>query len=110
MSGVHNNETTSCMPVTNATSEQSFSALRRVKSYLRSSMSQTRLNNLMVLHVHKTLTDGLNLNEVGNEFLGNKERDYLENFNFLEPFLYLYCSCSYIHNASNNYSSYNNYT
>ena len=61
------------MPATNATSERSFSALRRVKTYLRSSMGQMRLNNLMVLHVHKDLTDGLDLNEVGNEFVGNKE-------------------------------------
>ena len=36
-------------------------------------MGQMRLNNLMVLHVHKDLTDGLDLNEVGNEFVGNKE-------------------------------------
>ena len=61
------------MPATNATSERSFSALRRVKTYLRSSMGQMQLNNLMVLHVHKDLTDGLDLNEVGNEFVGNKE-------------------------------------
>ena len=61
------------MPATNATSERSFSALRRVKTYLRSSMSQMRLNNLMVLHVHKDLTDGLDLNEIGNEFVGNRE-------------------------------------
>jgi hypothetical protein len=61
------------MPATNATSERSFSALRRVKTYLRSSMGQMRLNNLMVLHVHKDLTDALDLNEVGNEFVGNKE-------------------------------------
>ena len=44
------------MPATNATSERSFSALRRVKSYLRSTMLQERLNYLMLLHVHnKTL-------------------------------------------------------
>ena len=60
------------MPATNATSERSFSALRRVMTYLRSSIGQMRLNNLMVLHVHKDLTDGLDLNEVGN-VVGNKE-------------------------------------
>ena len=47
------------MPATNATSERSFSALRRVKGYLRSTMSQQRLNNLMVLHVHKERTETL---------------------------------------------------
>ena len=45
------------MPATNATSERSFSAMRRVKSYLRSTMTQERLNHLMLLHVHKDLTD-----------------------------------------------------
>ena len=47
------------MPATNATSERSFSALRRIKTYLRNSMSQERLNNVMLLHVHKQKTDEL---------------------------------------------------
>ena len=45
------------MSATNATSECSFSALKRVKTHLRSTMSQDRLNHLMILHVHKELTD-----------------------------------------------------
>ena len=43
------------MPASNATSEHSF---------LRSTMSQDRLNHLMILHVHKELTDALDLKEV----------------------------------------------
>ena len=57
------------MPATNAVSERSFSALRRVKTYLRSTMKQTRLNHLMILHVHKDITNSLNLNDIGNEFV-----------------------------------------
>ena len=57
------------MPATNAVSERSFGALRRVKTYLRSTMKQTRLNHLMILHVHKDITDSLNLNDIGNEFV-----------------------------------------
>ena len=60
------------MPATNATSERSFSALRHVKSYLRSTISQSRLNSLMVLHVHKEMTDTLNLIQVANDFVSNK--------------------------------------
>ena len=45
------------MPATNAVSERSASAMRRIKTYLRSTMSQQRLNNIMVLHIHKNLTD-----------------------------------------------------
>ena len=56
------------MPATNAVSERSFSALRRVKTYLRSTMKQTRLNHLMILHVHKEKTGSLNLHDIGNEF------------------------------------------
>ena len=56
------------LPATNAVSERSFSALRHVKTFLRSTMNQDRLNHLMVLHVHKTLTDTLDLIEVANEF------------------------------------------
>ena len=66
------------MPATNASSERSFSAMRRVKSYLRSTMGQERLNHLMTLHVHKESTDSLNLVQVVNEFVcGNKSRQRL---------------------------------
>ena len=61
------------LPATNAVSERSFSSLRRLKSYLRSTMTQERLNSLMTLHVHKELTDQLDLLEIGNEFVGFSE-------------------------------------
>ena len=47
------------MPATNAVSERSASAMRRIKTYLRSTMTQTRLNNTMVLHIHNHLTDNI---------------------------------------------------
>ena len=61
------------MPATNATSERSFSALRRIKSYLRSTMSQQRLNNLMLLYVNKDKTDVLDLRKTGQEFVSGRE-------------------------------------
>ena len=36
-------------------------------------MSQDRLNHLMILHVHKELTDALDLKEVANEFVCGSE-------------------------------------
>ena len=57
------------MPATNAVSERSFSALRRLKSYLRSIMTQVRLNNLMVLHVHKSRTDNLSCKDIATDFV-----------------------------------------
>ena len=66
------------MPATNAGSERSFSAVRRIKSYLRSTMSQQRLNHLMLLHVHKDRTDGLDLVDVANDFIfGSEDRKNL---------------------------------
>ena len=54
---------------TNAISERSFSTLRRLKAWLRSTMNQNRLNWCMVLHVRKTETDLLDLKHIGNEFI-----------------------------------------
>ena len=64
------------LPATNAVSERSFSSLRRVKTYLRATMTQSRLNNLMILHVHKSITDKQILTEIGNEFVsGSSHRE-----------------------------------
>ena len=48
--------------------QRSFSALRRLKTYIRSTMSVSRLDHVTVLHIHKTLTDELNINSIVNEF------------------------------------------
>ena len=66
------------MPATNAISERSFSAMRRVKTYLRATMSQVRLNNCMVLHVHRDMTDELDLAVVANRLVkGSEHRESL---------------------------------
>ena len=57
------------MSSTNAVSERSFSALRRVKNYLCSSMTQERLNHLLLLHAHKQLIDSIDLIAVANGFV-----------------------------------------
>ena len=61
------------MPVTNAVSERSFSAMRKLKSYLRSTMTQSRLNHLMILHLNKQKLDSLDLNAIGNQFVQGSE-------------------------------------
>ena len=47
------------IPVTTASAERSFSALKRIKTYLRNSITQHRLNHCMLLHVHRQQTDEL---------------------------------------------------
>jgi len=42
------------IPVSNATAERSFSALKRLKTYLRSTMGGERLTGLALLHVNKS--------------------------------------------------------
>ena len=63
------------VPASNATSERSFSALRRIKTYLRTTMTQERLNNLMLLHIHQERLDKLDLLNIAEEFVrGSKHR------------------------------------
>jgi hypothetical protein len=61
------------LPATSATAERSFSCLRRLKTYLRTTMSQERLNSVMILHVHQTDTDDLDLKEVAKDFISLNE-------------------------------------
>ena len=61
------------MPATNASSERSFSALRRLKTYLRATMLQERLNNLLVLHVRKDKTDNIHVKKAAERFVGQSE-------------------------------------
>ena len=72
------------MPATNTISERSFNALRRLKNYMRSVMSQERLNHLLVLHTHKDYTDSLELSAVANEFVSFSEHRIQIFGNFTE--------------------------
>ena len=58
------------IPATNATSERFFSTLRRVKSYLRSSMKQSRLNHLIMCN---TCKEELYQLAIANSFVHGKE-------------------------------------
>ena len=49
------------VPVTTATAERTFSAMRRIKMYLRSTMTQERLNHSFMLNAHKSRVDNLDL-------------------------------------------------
>ena len=63
------------IPATNAVSERSASAVRRIKTSLQSTMTQVRFNDLLILHIHKEKTDNLDLASCLNEFIaGNEHR------------------------------------
>ena len=61
------------MPATNAASEHSFSGLRRIKTYLRTTMTQKRLNDLMVLNIPIEKNDLLNLAVVAKKIVSHRE-------------------------------------
>ena len=52
------------IPVTSPTSERTFSALRRLKNYLRTTMKQDGLNNCHTLDTMTSLPPSLRLNRI----------------------------------------------
>ena len=57
------------LPATSASAERSFSLQRRLKTWLRSRMTQVRYNALAQLHEHKDKTDKIDLIKIGNQFI-----------------------------------------
>jgi len=50
------------VPISSASAERSFSTMKRVKTYLRSMMTSSRLNNLTLLSIER---------EIGGKFMEN---------------------------------------
>ncbi|XP_030831994.1 uncharacterized protein LOC115920395 [Strongylocentrotus purpuratus] len=61
-------------PVTSSECERSFSALRRLKTWLRSTMTQKRLNAVAVCNSHHLLLDNISLQRLVKEFAGRNEK------------------------------------
>ncbi|CAN7977104.1 unnamed protein product, partial [Ixodes persulcatus] len=55
------------LPVSVASAERSFSTLRRLKTWLRSEMGETRLTGLALLNIHRDIT--INNGSVIDRFL-----------------------------------------
>ena len=54
------------LPVTTATNERSFSALKYLKTYLQNTTKELRLNSLALLYVYRDIS--LGLEQVNAEF------------------------------------------
>ena len=69
-------------PVTSATAERSFSSLRRIKTFLRNTMTPCRLNNLFMLYIHIARTDDLDLVTLARNFVSRNScrLSYFGNF------------------------------
>ena len=61
------------LPASVATGERSFSALNRLKTWLRSTMSQDRLVGLALLHIHRDIE--MNVNNIIDKFAKNKKKN-----------------------------------
>ncbi len=73
------------IPITSATSERTFSTMKRINTYLRSSMTEKCLNNCLLLNAHKELTENLDLILIAEEFvekLDERKKDTLAIFYF----------------------------
>jgi hypothetical protein len=62
------------VPVTVASAERSFSKLKLIKTYLRSSMSQDRLNGLATLSIEKEMLKNIDVDVIINDFASQKAR------------------------------------
>ena len=84
------------MPATNAASECSFSVLRKIKSYLRSIMTQQRLKHLMILNINKDSLDEMDLKSIANESVQWNEHRLSVLGNFKELNQCGYTTCNYV--------------
>lgn len=62
------------LPVSTATVERSFSTLKRIKNYLRNSISKDRLNGLALLSIHRDLSTEVDNNAVIDHFQQKSRR------------------------------------
>lgn len=60
------------MPASSATAERSFSAMKRIKNYLKATMGDERLSSLALMHVHRSFQ--IDIDEVIIVFAGLNNR------------------------------------
>lgn len=62
------------LPISNASGERSFSALKRVKTFFRSSLSQEHLSSLAILYIENEALKEINYDKLIDNFVRNKAR------------------------------------
>lgn len=62
------------LPVTVASGERSFSKLKIIKKYLRSTMTQNRLSGLAMISIEHKVCDSINLSNIVKDFAEQKVR------------------------------------
>lgn len=62
------------IPISVASGEGSFSKLKLIKNYLRSTMCQERLNGLSVISIEKNILNTIDIEELSEKFSKLKSR------------------------------------
>lgn len=65
------------LPVTVASGERSFSKLKLIKNFLRSTMSQERLTNLATISIEHEICQNLDISNIIDDFASKKARRVL---------------------------------
>jgi len=60
-------------PASSAEAERSFSSLRHLKTWLRSTMTQERLNSVAVCHIHQDLLHRIDMDAIMCDFVSHSE-------------------------------------
>lgn len=66
-----------CTHVSNCSTESSFSTLKRIKSYLRSTIKEERLNALAIINIESEITMRINYDDTINQFAEQQSRKKL---------------------------------
>jgi len=62
------------IPIGSATCERSFSCMRRIKNWLRTSMEQDRFSNLAILNIERDMSNNINNNDILEKYNKIKNR------------------------------------
>jgi len=83
------------VPVSSATAERSFSTLRALKTFTRSTMNTSRLVHLALLHFHHDCTDIMDLNDLCQTFTRRRPKEHRERVSLANRQHYLHVrSCA----------------
>lgn len=63
-----------CIPIANCSGERSFNALKRVKRYDRSTVKESKLNDISILYIENDMLDQIDVDSVIDKFVQLKER------------------------------------
>lgn len=61
-------------PVSVATNERTFSKLKLIKNHLRSTMTDNRLDSLMLLSIEKDILDTVDISKIATQWFSIKQR------------------------------------